>query len=188
MKRKFTRLVALMLCFVFLLNMEALAIMAGETSFSTTAGRPEENDFSDSSYLSNDNDYVKYYINEQTGGFYIMPSASGFNRYKAESAALFEIDGAEYIFGRMYDGMETNFVMPFTNQYGTTQATWYIKDYEITQSLNIVRDEQSEGSYAVVVAYDVLKNGAPAELGVRIVLDTSFGKILDQAIMASVHT
>ena len=166
-------------------------------------------------FVSDDNGYIKYYVNEEDGSFYIMPSVRELDDGRAPSFAMFRINGREYRFGENAPGAQ-GMIAPFKNPYGTTQTTWYFQDYIITQYLNIIQEDESENSYAVYVGYEIMKDGEAVTLeagnGIsdsltspgsliatvssaaagtedrieaRIVLDTQFGENDDQPVMAS---
>ena len=127
-------------------------------------------------YITQDNGFIQYAVGAENGGFYILPSDMSIDYSKAPSSAKFLIDGRTYQFGAEYPELDTTLISPFINEFGTTQATWYLMDYEISQLLNIVEADEGD-SYAVYICYEIRSRSgqelpAPA---VRIVMDTRFG-------------
>ncbi|MCL2462967.1 MAG: hypothetical protein FWF44_09900, partial [Defluviitaleaceae bacterium] len=147
------------------------------------------------SFVSDDNGYIKYYVNQNDGSFYIMPSTQAFDQSKAASFAMFEIGGQTYRFG---DGTQSaqGMTPPQKGPTGTTTTTWYVQDYAITEYLNIIQEDGTDDSWAVYVGYDirydgdatitsgssVIVSGGPVDA--RIVLDTQFGPNDDQPVVA----
>ncbi|MCL2249013.1 MAG: InlB B-repeat-containing protein [Oscillospiraceae bacterium] len=129
-------------------------------------------------FISDDNGFIKFYVNQSTGGFYILPSGLELDESKPSSFGSFRIDGEEFVFGGNYPG--AFFVMPpMINQGGTAQAVWYKNGLYISQYLNIVQNEVRANSYAVYIRYEIESayygetfNG---NIEGRILIDTMFG-------------
>ena len=136
-------------------------------------------------FISDGNEYIKYYINQTTGGFYILPASVDFDDSSPESFAMFEINGAEYRFGTVNPGENSYFIPPFINSTGTAQCTWRIGDYTITQYINIIAEDGVEGSYAAYIGYETELSGEPVTLKTRMIIDTVFGENDDQPVMVS---
>ena len=140
-------------------------------------------------YITQDNGFIQYAVGTDNAGFYILPSGVSIDYNKEPSSAKFLIDGRSYRFGADYPGLDTTLISPFINEFGTTQATWYLMDYEISQLLNIVEADAGD-SYAVYVGYEIRSRTgqelpAPA---VRIVVDTVFGAEDDLPVIMSGKT
>lgn len=124
-------------------------------------------------FVSDDNGYIKYFVDIDTGGFYILPSDQSFDGTKAPSFGSFRIDGEEYTFGGDYPDSE--FVLPpALGEEGTCQAEWRIGDIHITQFLNIIQNDSRDNSYAVYIRYEVSGEGG-SEFEGRVLLDTMLG-------------
>jgi len=130
-------------------------------------------------FVSSDNGFIKYYVDRQTGGFYILPSDHLLDKEKAPSFGSFRIDDIDVIFGGDYPNSE--FVMPATVlPDGTAQTVWLFNELYITQLLNIIKNEAGVGdSYAVYIRYEVesaiVDTMLEADIEGRILLDTMFG-------------
>jgi hypothetical protein len=104
-------------------------------------------------YISDNNGYIKYFVDISTGGFYILPSDQPFDGTKVPSFGSFKLGGKEYVFGGDYKN--SGFTLPpFINDGGTCQAEWRIGDIYITQFLNIVQNDAGIDSYAVYIRYE----------------------------------
>ena len=181
-------------------NFGTPAAWAAPASGDNSAAAPAQGGF-----VSDDNGYIKYYVNNADGSFYVMPSTQAFDAGKPASFTLFRIGGQTYRFGDATEGAQ-GLIPPQKNADGTTQTTWYVQDYAITQYLNIIQEDNYVDSYAVYAGYSIRYDGpdtantASAEIAAlpggsqdvagggrvdaRIVLDTQFGPKDDQPVLA----
>ncbi len=136
-------------------------------------------------FLCQDNGFIKFYAGKNTGGFYIMPSTEALDLTKNPSFSEIIIDGKSYTFGKK--GNEQHLpVAAFINEMGTSQITWQVDGYLVTQLMNIVKEEQTENSYAVFIGYEVsTENEEPINVDSYILLDTQFGAEDDEPVIVS---
>ncbi|MCL2338030.1 MAG: hypothetical protein FWC60_11495, partial [Firmicutes bacterium] len=178
-RRFFRKSIAAVMSLIMLLSFVQGGILSALAAPSPPGGGEESN------FVSDDNGYIKYYVNTTDGSFYIMPSTQSFDQSKAASFGMFRIGGQTYKFGDAAAGA-LGFVQPFKNDSGTTQTTWYFQNYAITEYLNIIQDSGSPNSYAVYVGYDIRNDsdgsaagtatGVPADVyGVQDIQNFSYG-------------
>ena len=175
---KAKKVASLLLALVMLIGIIPWKAYAEVTDLSVPRGHEYDQNPISENFVSDDNGYIKYFVNRQTGGFYIMPSIRPFDGSIAPSFSSFKINGEEFIFGGDYPNSE--FILPpVINHGGTCQSTWRIDDMFISQFLNIVKNDEGENSYAVYIRYEVESALDDTELNVdiegRILIDTMFG-------------
>lgn len=186
-KRVFRSAISILL----VICMSVSLIPAGMLVLADESGAGQQTD----GYVSDDNGYIKYFVDTATGGFYILPSADAFDGTKAASFGTVILDGVQYVFGGDYADSEFT-LPPYIGDSGTCQTEWRIGDVYITQFLNIVQNDAETDSYAVYIRYeasaasvlDASATGA-ANIGVtfagRILLDTMFGPEDDMPVTVS---
>lgn len=126
--------------------------------------------------ITKDNGSIKYYVDEATGAYKILPIGMEADFSEHASHAIFEIDGKSYVFGKQTEDFESYTIPTFTNEHGTTQTSWVIPRFVITQSLNIISADGASDSHAVYVAYDIEKTGEDeSSIEVRLIIDTQYG-------------
>jgi len=185
-KKGLKRALTLLLAFLFMLSTVAMAVPDANGYIDDGASQSVASHeqiisvpaHGGDGFISDDNGSIKFYVNQSTGGFYILPSSAELDESKPPSFGSFRIDGEEFVFGGNYPG--AFFVMPpMINHGGTAQAVWYKNGLYISQYLNIVQNEVRANSYAVYIRYEIESayygetfNG---NVEGRILIDTMFG-------------
>jgi len=189
---------------VFVVNPSTVKAWAADPGAVGNGGANSGTATNSAGFVSDDNGYIKYYVNEGDGSYYIMPSSQKFDANKTASFAMFRIGGQTYRFGDSATGAQ-GMIPPQKNSDGTTQTTWYVKDYAVTQYLNIIQEDGYVDSYAVYVGYSIRYDGGGAndasgsggsaaadpvalttgggKVDARMVLDTQFGPGDDQPVL-----
>lgn len=145
------------------------------------------------------NDYVKYTINSETGGFSVetldgnpqknlddkipLLYKEDEDRSNGTSFATVRINGKDYIFGRSYGffGLDTKLHTPVVSEGGRyLTVQWDILGYSVIQEVALSAAADSDLTGNVGISYKIVNNNKTAgNVGVRILLDTALDSTVD---------
>ncbi|MGN0108159.1 MAG: hypothetical protein ACI4A5_10755, partial [Hominilimicola sp.] len=145
------------------------------------------------------NDYVKYSINSETGGFSVetldgnpqkvlddnipLLYKEDEDRSNGTSFTTIRIDGKDYIFGRSYGffGIDTELGTPVISEEGRLiTVDWKIKDYTVTQQVALSAENDNDLTGNVGISYTVKNNGSSsAPVGIRVLMDSALDSTVD---------
>ncbi len=178
----FNKIICLLLTLTMVLPLFSTAVMAEESNI-----------------YSIQNDYVRYTINSETGGFSVEtldgnPQKDLDNNipllYKEDetrsngtSFTTIRIDGKDYVFGRSYGffGLSTTLHTPVVSEGGRLiTVKWDIKDYTVTQEVALSAEADQDLTGNVGISYTITNNGSSsAPVGIRVLLDTALDSTVD---------
>ncbi len=145
------------------------------------------------------NDYIKYSINSETGGFSVetldgnpqkeldnnipLLYKEDESRSNGTSFTTIRIDGKDYIFGRSYGffGIDTELHTPIVSEEGRLiTVEWKIKDYLVTQKVALSAEKDNDLTGNVGISYTVKNMGSSnAPVGIRVLMDSALDSTID---------
>ena len=149
------------------------------------------------------NDFVRYSLNAETGGFSVETLDGNPQKYLDDNLPLLyredasrsngtsfttvRIDGKDYIFGRDYNhyGIATELGTPVVSNDGRLlTVSWKIMDYTVLQQVALSAEADQDLTGNVGISYTVLNNGdSDAVVGIRVLLDTALDSTVDAPYM-----
>ncbi|MDH6365883.1 MULTISPECIES: hypothetical protein [unclassified Breznakia] len=110
-------------------------------------------------YVTSTKENTTVYVDKDNGRFAIQENHDELNDDRL-GTTIFEIEGKVYTYGSSDDALETMFEAPTIDGEGAIQSVWYVKQYQIVQSISFVESDDQK-SYGVSIRYDAFENGVP---------------------------
>jgi len=177
---KFSRVLAVFMVIIMTFQASGIGVL------SVSAYIPVGIELADT-FIISDNGYIKFYVNRQNGGFYILPSGQMLDESIALYRTDFKIDGEIFTFGGSYQNSWFA-TLPSIQDNGSSLAVWRINDFNIVQMLEIISVYNREYAYAVYIRYEIecaFEGWLDADIQRQISIDSLLGLGRDCAVTIS---